>query len=151
MAGAVTSLEQNPLFPVPRFALLGQPGRPRTGHLRFSGQDHSSCFSRAHSSTTSDRATIHEYSRRRDRNHNSGSNPERATRRTWSELPLRILVFCAGECPPESSDLWPATSSRHADPPVYSSTLRSLLRVLKASRTRSRHGVSGARRRGDSC
>jgi hypothetical protein len=107
-----------------------------------------SCFSRTGFFAASDSVTTRQKWRRRDRGLSSGSNPDRATRRTRSELPLRVLVFCAGECPPESNDLWPATSSRHADPPVYSSTLRSLLRVLEASRTRSRHGVSSARRRG---
>ncbi len=55
----------------------GGPGRTRTGRLGFSNQNHPPSFGRARFSTTSNRATIREYWRRFDHNHNSGSSPTR--------------------------------------------------------------------------
>jgi hypothetical protein len=57
---------------------LGEPSRPRSGHASFNVQNRPTGFSRAHFSTACHPATIRQQSRRRDRNHNSGSNPERA-------------------------------------------------------------------------
>ena len=83
----------------PESRLLGSHVGLERAATKFRVVDLPPCSSRAHFSNWSRHPTLRHYSRRRDRNHNSGSNPDRATKQKREVTTTSRFVFARFLCP----------------------------------------------------